>query len=156
MRAGGVWWERHVRSRFLMDWNAVTLKTFDPGPPKTSFLWKECCFVSPPFFCSLPSRPLSHETVKALSFLHGLCCIAWNLISMCTLCPIHVLLCCYVASLQLCDVTADECLMLMLSIMPARLDLVLLLFHPIHSWNPEHRIISGFWFKKRKNRWPWP
>lgn len=46
-RAGGVWWERHVRSRVLMDWNEVALKTFDPSPPKSL----------------LP--PLSHETVRS-------------------------------------------------------------------------------------------
>lgn len=41
MRAGGVCVGEggggHVRNRVLMDWNAVTLKTFDLGPPKKSF-----------------------------------------------------------------------------------------------------------------------
>lgn len=64
----------------------------------------------PPLFFFLP--PLSHKTVRRHCLLHGLCCAGWNLISMCTLCSIHVLVCCHGASpqpLQRCGLSANEC-----------------------------------------------
>ena len=88
VRAGGVWWERHVRSWFLMDWNAVTLKTFDPDPPKNLLPLERMWLRLPPFL-SLPPSP-ERLWREALCLLH-VCCVGWNSISICTLCPTHVL-----------------------------------------------------------------
>ena len=156
--AGGVWWERHVRSVVLMDWNTVTLKTFDPGPPKTSFLWKECGCVSPPppFFSSLPSRPLSHEPVRrqALSLLcsHARLCVAGNLISICTLCSIHVL-----SMLLRADRTAMASQLMNVwcssSNTPIRLDLVLLVSSRFHlSESPSCAIYTTISLLAGKNK----
>ena len=110
----------------------------------------------PPFFSSLPSRPLSHETVRrqALSLLcsHARLCVARNLISICTLCSIHVL-----SMLLRADRTAMASQLMNVwcssSNTPIRLDLVLLVSSRFHlSESPSCAIYTTISLLAGKNK----
>lgn len=99
-----------------MDWNTVTLKTFDPGPPKTSFLWKECGCVSPPLLLfpplssSLPRDCEKAGTVSLMLACSALCCreLDFHMYTVFHTCAEHVV----TGGSYSYGLAANECLML--------------------------------------------